>query len=120
MKRLQQDRVMANTDIQTGLWIDHDRHPVLGATITLKTEWGQNLISAAAIVVQTVGVALWMIIAYSIHQRRSIAGLRDEFDAQLQVLLRNCVSADGAAWDVLSLGRRGKAGEGRCGRQWDG
>lgn len=99
---------MANSNIYSGLWVDHDRHPVLGATITLKADWGQNLISAAAIVVQTIGIALWVIIAYSIHQRRSIAGLRDEFEAQLQVILRNCVSADGAAWDVFSLGRTWK------------
>lgn len=76
---------MANSNIHEGLWIDHSRHPVLGATITLKADWGQNLISAAAIVVQIIGIALWTILAYMIHQKRSISGLRDEFEAQLQV-----------------------------------
>lgn len=96
---------MANTNIFSGVWIDHSRNPVLGATITLNADWGQNLISAAAIVVQIIGIALWTIVAYTIHQKRATAGLRDEFEAQLQVVLRNCVSADGAAWDLFSLGR---------------
>lgn len=99
---------MANRNIYTGIWLDHDRNPVLGATITLEAQWGQNLISAATIVVQLAGIALWVILAYLLHHRRSTAGLRDEFEAQLQVPLRNCTTADSAAWGILSLGRTWK------------
>lgn len=96
---------MANSNKYSGFWVDHSRHPVLGATITLKADWGQNLISAAAIVVQTIGIAMWTDLAYAIHQKRSTVGPRDEFEAQLNVIFRNCVSADEAARDVFPLGR---------------
>jgi hypothetical protein len=63
------------------------------------------LVSAAAIVVQIIGFSAWTIIAFAIHQQRAVSGLRDEYDAQLQVLLRNTQAADSTSWSIFSLGR---------------
>ena len=96
---------MANSEVHTGFWIDHTRGRVLGATLTLEAEWGSQLVSAAAILVQVVGCALWSIIAFAIHHQRSTPRLRDEYDAQLQVLLRNTSGAESSAWNIFNLGR---------------
>ena len=53
----------------------------MGATITLEASWGSQLVSAAAILVQIVGLAAWTIIAFAIHQQRAVPGARDEYDA---------------------------------------
>jgi hypothetical protein len=45
------------------------------------------------------------ILAFIIHQKRAVPGLRDEYDAQLQVLLRNTQASDSTAWSIFSLGR---------------
>lgn len=71
--------------------------------------------SAAAIVVQIIGFSAWTIIAFAIHQRRAVPGLRDEYDAQLQVLLRNSQGPDSTAWNIFSLGR---AWQGRKQKVW--
>ena len=96
---------MANSEIHTGFWIDHSRNSVLGATITLEALWGSQLVSASAIIVQIVGIAFWSIVAFIIHQRRSKPGLRDEYDAQLQVLLRNSSVPDDDTLNIISLGK---------------
>ncbi|KAF2716923.1 hypothetical protein K431DRAFT_234249, partial [Polychaeton citri CBS 116435] len=88
----------------TGFWIDHSRNPVLGATITLEAKYGTQLVSAAAIVVQIIGAALWTILAFALHHHFASPDLRDEYDAQVQVMLRNTGAADWAVWNILGLG----------------
>ena len=55
--------------------------------------------------VQIIGFSAWTIIAFAIHQRPAVPGLRDEYDAQLQVLLRNSQGADSTSWSIFSLVR---------------
>ena len=73
--------------------------------LTLLRQLRSQLVSAAAILVQVIGFSAWTILAFAIHQQRSVPGVRDEFDAQLQVLLRNTQAADSTAWGIFSLGR---------------
>ncbi|KAK4552847.1 hypothetical protein LTR86_009979 [Recurvomyces mirabilis] len=95
---------MASANIHTGFWTDHFRGSVLGGTITLEAEYGGQLVSAAAIVVQIIGAAVWTIAEFFIHQRRAKPGLRDEYEAQSQVLLRNTAGAESATFNILGLG----------------
>lgn len=97
---------MANSAVHTGFWIDHSKDSVLGSTITLEAQWGSQLVAAAAIITQITGIAVWAIVAFGIRHFRSKPGLRDEYDAQLQVLLRNIPAADSAAWAIWNLGRK--------------
>ncbi len=48
---------MAKSRIHEGSWVDHSRGHVVGATLTLKANWGSQLVSAAAIIVQIIGLA---------------------------------------------------------------
>jgi hypothetical protein len=84
--------------VYTGLWINHSRSTLLGATLTLSDRDAAFLLALLAIVVATAGQSFWRILSYTIHQLRSRRGPNDAIFYQQQAVLKNSGSALDAAW----------------------
>lgn len=90
---------MSSTNqIYTGLWINHSRSLLLGATLTLTDRDAAFLLALLAIVAATAGHSFWRILSYVTHQLRSSRGPNDAIFYQQQAVLKNSNSALGAAW----------------------
>ena len=103
-----------SSGIHTGYWHDYSKGSVLGATLTYDTNWGSQLISAASIVVQFAGAALWVLISRQVHRYLSQDETHDELDAQRRVVIRNSGSLDAAT----QLWRMGYVWHGHAPRAW--
>ena len=90
---------MSSTNqIYTGLWINHSRSTLLGATLTLTDRDAAFLLALLAVVVATAGHSFWRILSYTTHQIRSSRGPNDAIFYQQQAVLKNSGSALDAAW----------------------
>src|SRR6266498_3374339 len=87
----------------TGFWINYGKGPVTGLTLTLSTRNGGLLISFLTIFVRLVGIHLWSIIRFIIHQFRSTGEPRDGLYHQKQVTLRNTTSQTEILWKLSAL-----------------
>ena len=94
---------MPQHDVHTGYWIDHSKGNVLGATLTYDSNSGSQLISAATIVVQLASTAVWVLVAFGLHQYLCRPDAQDELDAQRRVLIRN-VGPVSSTIDLIHLG----------------
>lgn len=94
---------MANAKIHTGFWIDHSRGSMLGATLSLDSRLGAQLISAAAITVQIIGFFFFAIIAFIIHQVRARRLIDNEPSGQVQVILRNSSGPPNVLCNILKV-----------------
>ena len=103
-----------SSGIHTGYWHDYSKGSVLGATLTYSTNWGSQLISAASIVVQLTGAALWVLVSRQVHRYLSQDETHDELDAQRRVVIRNSGSIDAAT----QLWRMGYVWRGHASRSW--
>lgn len=90
---------MASTSqIYTGLWINHSRGALLGATLTLTDRDAAFVLALLAVVVTTAGHSFWKILSYIYHQIRSNRGPKDAIFYQQQAVLKNSGSALDAVW----------------------
>ncbi|KAK3322041.1 hypothetical protein B0H66DRAFT_553156, partial [Apodospora peruviana] len=96
---------MSNYTIQTGLWVNYDSSPALGATLTVSIRWGNYLIAALSSLVAWAGASAWSIVSYSIHQRLAAAQDKDVLHQQLQVHFRTAGSFLDSWLDGFSLHR---------------
>ncbi|KAF2143129.1 uncharacterized protein K452DRAFT_357536 [Aplosporella prunicola CBS 121167] len=78
----------------TGFWINWDKSPTFGATITLNRRDGGLLIAFLAMFVTVVGTSFWRIACFIFHQIYSSIDPQDALYHQRQAVLRN--SANGA------------------------
>lgn len=101
--------------IKTGYWVDYSQPPGLRGTLTYSSNAGNQLISAASIVVQFAGGALWIILSQYIHHWLSKPDTHDELDAQRRAVLRNQGSLD-AAVKLVQMGFAWRGGH--ASRSW--
>jgi len=94
---------MASGSIYTGLWLNHSRNSILGATLTLSSKDGAILIAFLATLVTAAGSAAWRISKYALHQTRSNNKPHDALFYQQQVILKNSSSALGSALTFLRV-----------------
>ena len=88
---------MSGTPIHTGFWIDWSKGRILGSVLTYKANYGNQLITAAALIIALTGSAVWSLIGFVIHQRISRAPNQDELDAQFRAVVRNGGPPDAVA-----------------------
>lgn len=102
---------MSNYTIQTGLWVNHDSTPALGATLTVSIRWGNYLIAALSSIVAWAGASAWSIVSFYLHQRLAAAKEKDVLHQQLQVHFRTAGSFLDSWLDGLALHKawRGRA-----------
>ena len=90
--------------VHVGFWINYSRNAALGATITVPSKWGGDLVSALATLVTISGACTWNMVAFWMHQYRSRTTPMDGPGTLFQIILRNPNSALGSAWDLLKTG----------------
>ncbi|KAK4217317.1 hypothetical protein QBC37DRAFT_51808 [Rhypophila decipiens] len=83
---------MSNYTIHTGLWVNYDSAPALGATLTVSIRWGNYLIAALSSLVGWAGASAWSIVSFYLHQRLAAAREKDVLHQQLQVHFRTAGS----------------------------
>lgn len=107
---------MSSELIQTGFWLDYSKGLVMGATLTYTSRWGSLLVTAASVIVQITGTAVWALVAFWLHQHLMPADhtCQDELEAQRSVVLRN----SGAVSAILDLYSIGKTWHGHSPRAW--
>lgn len=105
---------MTTREVYTGYWVDQTKGPILGGTLTYSSSWGSQLITGATILVQIMGSAFWLVVAFCIHQWMTRDETRDEFQAQRLVLLRNSSPAS----NILGLFEMGQAWHKRIPHAW--
>ncbi|CAO2656658.1 Nn.00g054610.m01.CDS01 [Neocucurbitaria sp. VM-36] len=89
--------------VYRGLWVDVDRGPVMGKSITTDTGTGTLIVSLLAVLV-TLGTAhLWHILSFLIHQVRADGRPRDGLFRQQQALLRTLPAPSTALVDSIKL-----------------
>lgn len=89
--------------VYVGLWTDYTRGSVLGAVITVPTSVSAVLIASLAIFVQIVGVCLWYLVRFALHQTRVTNQAVHPSTRQIQAILRNDDSATSTAVKLMKL-----------------
>lgn len=72
-------------DIYLGTWVNWQRGPILGATVTLQSRYGLLLLSFTATFVGFVASRFWRIITLILHRIYSTPEPRDALHHQRQV-----------------------------------
>ncbi|KAI9668603.1 MAG: hypothetical protein M1831_001042 [Alyxoria varia] len=85
------------TAIYTGTWVNWSKGPIFGSQITLNAQSAQVLSSFLGIYVTYVGVQLWQILSFALHQRRSKEHPVNAWHHQSQLVFRNITSPWSAA-----------------------
>lgn len=94
---------MASSYIYTGIWINHSKESILGATLTLTSKNGAILVAFLATLVTTAGHAAWTILRYIFHQLRASEKPHDALFYQQQAALKNTSSVLGTALVFLQM-----------------
>ena len=87
--------------VYTGVWTDWSKGPILGATLTLKTQVGVLLLAFVASFVTLIAARLWRICRFIAHQLLSDERIHDGLYFQRQSILRNAHSPFETAWKSL-------------------
>ncbi|GAM88997.1 hypothetical protein ANO11243_070310 [Dothideomycetidae sp. 11243] len=90
--------------IYKGFWIEWAKGPAIGATITLTTRSAGFLAAFLANFVVYVGLQLWYILAFVIHQWRASRSPQNGIFHQRQVIFRNSQSPWEVAWAFFRQG----------------
>lgn len=96
---------MSNYTIQTGIWVNHDTSPVLGATLTVSIRWGNYIIAALSSLVAWAGSRAWALLSFYRHQRLAAKHNKDVLDQQLQIHFREGASFFDSWTDGIGLQR---------------
>ncbi|KAH8650379.1 hypothetical protein BGZ60DRAFT_437138 [Tricladium varicosporioides] len=107
---------MSNLAIHTGIWVDHDLHPMIGATLTTSIRMGNYLIAAISSLVAWASVSAWSILMFYLHQRYASRPDKDLLDQQLQVLFRSSATLRDTFTDAIRLQRAWAGHIGRTAR----
>lgn len=90
-----------DTDVYTGVWINHSLGKIHGATLTLTSDNGGLLIAFLAIFVGAAAGSFWKIARYVLHMSFSSEKKLDAVHHQRQAILRNTQLPSDAALDLL-------------------
>jgi hypothetical protein len=96
---------MSNYTIQTGIWVNYDTSPALGATLTVSIRWGNYIIAALSSLVAWSGSRAWSLTSYFLHRRLASKQNKDVLDQQLQVQFRGGFSSMSSWTDGINLQR---------------
>lgn len=90
-------------EIATGLWNDHSRSVVAGATLTLTVDDANYLLSALTFLVTLAASSFWNITVFVLHHLQARKTDPDDVDLQHRVILRNPASAGGSIVSLLKV-----------------
>ncbi|KAF1951516.1 hypothetical protein CC80DRAFT_528262 [Byssothecium circinans] len=89
--------------VHLGFWTNWDHGKVEGATITLTRKNGGLLVAFIAIFVGAAGKSFWRLACFLLHRMLSSPTPRDGTYHQVQAILRNCDTAQDAAWSLSQV-----------------
>jgi hypothetical protein len=89
--------------VKRGFWINLERGPIMGRTLTVNIETGTIIIALLAILSSLAMTHLWHLVTFSQHQFRAKGHPRDGLFQQQQVLLRTLSPPSAFAADWLKL-----------------
>ncbi|KAF2737471.1 hypothetical protein EJ04DRAFT_550620 [Polyplosphaeria fusca] len=92
-----------NYHVHLGFWTNWSHGDFAGATLTLTRRNGGLLIAFIAIFVGATGKSFWRIACYLLHRLLSSPTPRDGIYHQTQAILRNCDTAQDAAWGLSQI-----------------
>ncbi|KAH8722823.1 hypothetical protein GQ44DRAFT_569975, partial [Phaeosphaeriaceae sp. PMI808] len=92
-------------DIYLGLWTNHSKGSVHGATLTTTRESGALLIAFLAIYVGATGKSFWRLLCLALHRYLSSNEPRDVLHHQRQAIIRNAETPESAMWYLLLLAK---------------
>ncbi|ETN37646.1 uncharacterized protein HMPREF1541_07269 [Cyphellophora europaea CBS 101466] len=101
--------LVESSKVHTGFWINRSRDPILGATLTLKSEYGAVIVALSAILVGVASTCVFEIICFVWHQLRARKPNTTMVWRQQQVTLRNTIPPVAVIWDLLSTGWKSRA-----------
>lgn len=85
-------------------WMNHSANAFSGWTITVKASTGALVVAALALLVQMAGEAMWSIVAFCLHQRRTKNRPETGLFRQMQVVLRNPNTSLSTSVEILRAG----------------
>lgn len=92
---------MADRDVYTGFWVNHDKDNVLGATLTVTNSQASYIIATLAFLLSTLlAGSIWRILVVVVYLSRSSAPAAGTFEHQQWTVMRNSDSSSAA---ILSL-----------------
>jgi hypothetical protein len=89
--------------VKRGSWIDWEKGPVMGRTITTDARTGTVVIAALTILTAMSSAQLWSIVAFAVHQYRAKGVPEDTLFWQQQALLRTLPTTSALITDSLKL-----------------
>ncbi|KAF2634384.1 hypothetical protein P280DRAFT_554619 [Massarina eburnea CBS 473.64] len=89
--------------VHLGFWTNWNHGKIEGATITLTRKNGGLLIAFIAIFVGAAGKSFWRLGCFLLHHILSNPTPQDGIYHQTQAILRNCDTAQDAAWSLLQV-----------------
>jgi hypothetical protein len=90
----------ADGNVYTGVWHNHAKGPILGATVTVTPSNGLLLVAVLALFVSLAGTQSWGIVAFFVHQIRMTQSPRNGLYHQQQAVLRNAGAASSTIWQL--------------------
>ncbi|KAF2873346.1 hypothetical protein BDV95DRAFT_592730 [Massariosphaeria phaeospora] len=89
--------------VKRGVWVDVEKGPVMGKTITANTQTGAFAIALLAIFSSLATAHLWHLATFAIHQVRANGRARDALFRQQQAILRTLPTPGALIADSLKL-----------------
>jgi hypothetical protein len=95
---------MSKHEIYTGVWINWNQPPVLGATITLTHESANMLVAFLSFFLSSMlASSVWKIVSFFLHRKLSRHRRADAVGLQQLVTIRNADSASAGGWGLLKI-----------------
>jgi hypothetical protein len=94
---------MENENVYLGVWTNHDKGTIMGATLTTTRQQGNLLIAFTGFLIPFVASRFWAIFCLILHRAYSTSESRDTIHHQRQVILRNSSSAESGFISLLRL-----------------
>ncbi|KAI8710968.1 hypothetical protein NCS52_01510200 [Fusarium sp. LHS14.1] len=96
---------MSKPEIYTGIWINWNQPPILGATITLTLGSANMLIAFLSFFLSSVlASSVWNITSFFLHRKLSRHRRADALGLQQLITIRNADSASAGGWALLKIG----------------
>jgi hypothetical protein len=103
LDRLPPRKTMSSAQVYKGVWTDWSKGAVLGKSLTVTDAMGNILLTIIATYISYVGMFLWRIIAFGLHQLLVKSSPTNAIRHQQQLAMRNSSDPLSAFIDVLSI-----------------